>query len=77
MFSISETKKDSHVLADKIKVAEENLAGNLVNYWERSFLIYIHMVGFSASLENLKTTKNELIETKIIVEELSAKLNAI
>jgi hypothetical protein len=34
LFSISETKKDSQVLADKIKVAEENLAGNLVNYWE-------------------------------------------
>jgi hypothetical protein len=29
------------------------------------------------SLENLKMTKNELIETKIIVEELSAKLNGI
>jgi hypothetical protein len=77
LFSISETKKDSQVLADKIKVAEENLAGNLVNYWKISFLIYIHMVGFSVSLDNLKMTKNELIETKIIVEELSAKLNGI
>jgi hypothetical protein len=33
---ISETKKNSQTLADKIKVMEENLAGTFVNYWERS-----------------------------------------
>ncbi len=93
LFVFSENEKyfaaTSQMFADKIKVAEENLAGNLCRliinriletYFTLDETIVVHFdfsVGFAVALKSLEITRNELTQSKGVIEKLSAELNGM